>query len=909
MYPPANRQHQQSAKQLVTNAATSSAQADNLVLDSTATRRAAADSVPGPDPADATDKSVDLAQDEVSGKVTAQQTASSYLQGSPSAGSSPPPERHNRKKRAREMSPQDIHIPPAAAPAIVSGSAEVSSQDKGLSKAGALPCSPRLRSAKKLAREQVPSQASDPQQEPFESLALIQQVAFPEVVQLAEEKAIVWCRVKGFPAWPAQLLSATAAKPRLGHVPKVGKLPIIFFGTIEVTWSSSKDVCSWAEGLKNDLWSKNKSKNRQLFDLGVEQVRDFLHPKGGRKAPQHWWCKPPAMPAQQAPTAVPQRTLAPSKPSNVDVQEGQSEEMPGTSSLAAPLLVALAKLGLSSEQLSRIKGKLVVELQQRRLQHQTACCTVEELSADARQGLQDLKEALQVVSVQRHTPALAAAVQQAPISAAALPPQSAASTNVPEQVAAAHNEELKNRAPQYQHIPRNVYSRGVARPKRQPRDDIHVCSMVRARQATPEPLQHVGADPAGMTPRSTTAATSSEAGSPDAEAVSAQELGCGDDCLNRLSFIHCDAKLCPCGASCTNRPFHQLASPQVEVFLTTNRGWGVKAAEPIAKGTFIIEYAGEVVSDVECERRMQVAKQTGEPHFYMMELSPGLIIDARDKGNVARLINSSCAPNCQSQKWHDAAIGEVKVGIFALTDIPVGEELSYDYQFQHYGLAQAAGAYRCMCGAATCRGTMDTQPERLKDFGKRIEVWWEGDNVYYRGTVIGFSKKAHKHTILYDDHESEKVSLDITPHRWLDENASPHTSPRLPTPDSQGRIVPPPLPASQGKPGAKAQAAAKSKRKKQTRKRKLDQTGLAAAVKPAPTLNRVAEPARLDRPAPAVAVPLVTRTFLHSGVACHPGPVLAALSQAMTKMSPLVGLRGIKQSQGPHWARPHTRQN
>ena len=35
-------------------------------------------------------------------------------------------------------------------------------------------------------------------------------------------------------------------------------------------------------------------------------------------------------------------------------------------------------------------------------------------------------------------------------------------------------------------------------------------------------------------------------------------------------------------------------------------------------------------------------------------------------------------------------------------------------------------------------------------------------------------------------------------HRWLDENASPHPSPRLPTPDSQGRVVPPHLPASQG---------------------------------------------------------------------------------------------------------------
>ena len=42
-------------------------------------------------------------------------------------------------------------------------------------------------------------------------------------------------------------------------------------------------------------------------------MRDFLHPKGGRKAPQHWWCKPPAMPIQHAPAAVPHRAVAPSK--------------------------------------------------------------------------------------------------------------------------------------------------------------------------------------------------------------------------------------------------------------------------------------------------------------------------------------------------------------------------------------------------------------------------------------------------------------------------------------------------------------------------------------------------------------------------------------------------------------------
>ena len=64
------------------------------------------------------------------------------------------------------------------------------------------------------------------------------------------------------------------------------------------------------------------------------------------------------------------------------------------------------------------------------------------------------------------------------------------------------------------------------------------------------------------------------------------------------------------------------------------------------------------------------------------------------RGNIARFINSSCAPNCESQKWHDAATGEIRIGIFAAQDIQPGEELAYDYQFQHAGLAQDADAYR-----------------------------------------------------------------------------------------------------------------------------------------------------------------------------------------------------------------------
>ena len=41
--------------------------------------------------------------------------------------------------------------------------------------------------------------------------------------------------------------------------------------------------------------------------------------------------------------------------------------------------------------------------------------------------------------------------------------------------------------------------------------------------------------------------------------------------------------------------------------------------------------SGEVVDDAESKRRMAEAKASGEHNFYMMEMAPGLIIDARTK--------------------------------------------------------------------------------------------------------------------------------------------------------------------------------------------------------------------------------------------------------------------------------------
>ena len=54
---------------------------------------------------------------------------------------------------------------------------------------------------------------------------------------------------------------------------------------------------------------------------------------------------------------------------------------------------------------------------------------------------------------------------------------------------------------------------------------------------------------------------------------------------------------------------------------------------------------------------MVAAELAGEPHFYLMEVQAGRTIDGRHKSNIARLINTSCAPNCRTHKWTDASTG------------------------------------------------------------------------------------------------------------------------------------------------------------------------------------------------------------------------------------------------------------
>ncbi len=203
----------------------------------------------------------------------------------------------------------------------------------------------------------------------------------------------------------------------------------------------------------------------------------------------------------------------------------------------------------------------------------------------------------------------------------------------------------------------------------------------------------------------------------------------------------CDIKQCPAGDACTNKPFDLLPCPKLEVFRTDHCGFGLRTCEDINRGAFVAEYLGyevlhgekqtsvlkttyphrEVIDMAEYRRRLATAKHSNTRDFYMMALGPGRIIDAARKGNLVRFVNSSCEPNCEAQKWTDAASGEVRVALFAKEQIPAGTEITYDYRFEHAGLGELAEAFRCMCGAPSCRGTLDAAPKRLRDWGKLVE--------------------------------------------------------------------------------------------------------------------------------------------------------------------------------------------
>ena len=100
---------------------------------------------------------------------------------------------------------------------------------------------------------------------------------------------------------------------------------------------------------------------------------------------------------------------------------------------------------------------------------------------------------------------------------------------------------------------------------------------------------------------------------------------------------------------------------------------GAFAVQDIPEGTRVIEYIGDKITKAESEKRsirmIEKAKKTDRGAVYIFELNKRHDIDGSVNYNIARFINHSCDPNCETD------IIRGRIWIIALRDIKKAEEL------------------------------------------------------------------------------------------------------------------------------------------------------------------------------------------------------------------------------------------
>nr|XP_036851015.1 histone-lysine N-methyltransferase, H3 lysine-36 specific [Manis javanica] len=205
------------------------------------------------------------------------------------------------------------------------------------------------------------------------------------------------------------------------------------------------------------------------------------------------------------------------------------------------------------------------------------------------------------------------------------------------------------------------------------------------------------------------------------KATDENPCGIDSECINRMLLYECHPTVCPAGGRCQNQCFTKRQYPEVEIFRTLQRGWGLRTKTDIKKGEFVNEYVGELIDEEECRARIRHAQEHDITNFYMLTLDKDRIIDAGPKGNYARFMNHCCQPNCETQKW--SVNGDTRVGLFALSDIKAGTELTFNYNLECLGNGKTV----CKCGAPNCSGFLGVRPknqpiateEKSKKFKKK----------------------------------------------------------------------------------------------------------------------------------------------------------------------------------------------
>uniref|UniRef100_A0A182RNR4 Histone-lysine N-methyltransferase n=1 Tax=Anopheles funestus TaxID=62324 RepID=A0A182RNR4_ANOFN len=165
--------------------------------------------------------------------------------------------------------------------------------------------------------------------------------------------------------------------------------------------------------------------------------------------------------------------------------------------------------------------------------------------------------------------------------------------------------------------------------------------------------------------------------------------------LDPPTVIEC-GDLCDCNRRlCRNRVVQHGLHIPLQLCYIPGKAWGVRTMLPIPKGSFLVEYVGEILSDEAANHRLDDS--------YLFDLGNGFCIDASAYGNVSRFFNHSCQPNVSpvSVYYDHKDQRHPRVALFACRDIEAQEEICFDYGEKFWMVKR--GSLVCRCNTAKCR--------------------------------------------------------------------------------------------------------------------------------------------------------------------------------------------------------------
>ena len=146
--------------------------------------------------------------------------------------------------------------------------------------------------------------------------------------------------------------------------------------------------------------------------------------------------------------------------------------------------------------------------------------------------------------------------------------------------------------------------------------------------------------------------------------------------------------------------FKHFINPYIKVGKSFIHSKGVFARKNIKKGTRIVEYLGREITHQESEllydKMLENHKQNPKyASVYTFSIDDEKDLDGDVWWNLAKYINHSCNPNCESMMEEDDTIA-----LYAIRDIKKGEELSFNYGYD----VESFKDHPCYCGSKNCVG-------------------------------------------------------------------------------------------------------------------------------------------------------------------------------------------------------------